>query len=38
MYINTKMIHLEPFQESGAKWVKESGRGGEFKYNIFDTL
>jgi hypothetical protein len=35
-----KQYLLKLFQESG--WggggIKESGKGGEFKYDIFDTL
>jgi hypothetical protein len=29
---------LKLFQESGEEVIKESGGGGEFKYDIFDTL
>jgi hypothetical protein len=33
-----KMIPLEIFPGMGREGMKESGRGGEFKYNIFDKL
>jgi hypothetical protein len=29
---------LKPFQEWGEEGIKERDRGGEFKYDIFDTL
>jgi hypothetical protein len=29
---------LKFFQELGERWIKERGGGGEFKYDIFDTL
>jgi hypothetical protein len=38
MYVNAKMIPLKLFQESVAGGTKESSGGGEFKYDIFDTL
>jgi hypothetical protein len=38
MYINIKMIHVETIQEWGRGGIKENGGGGEFKYDIFDTL
>jgi hypothetical protein len=33
-----KQYLLKIFQESGDKGIKENGAGGEFKYDIFDTL
>jgi hypothetical protein len=38
VYVNAKMIPFEtiPGMEEGD--IKESGGGGEFKYDIFDTL
>jgi hypothetical protein len=36
MYVNTKMITAETVREMAG--MKESGGGGEFKYDIFDTL
>jgi hypothetical protein len=33
-----KRYLLKLFQEWGAKGIKESGRGAEFKYDIFDIL
>jgi hypothetical protein len=38
MYINAKMIPVETFPGIGGEGMKESSGGGEFKYNIFDTL
>jgi hypothetical protein len=44
MYANAKMIPVETFQElrgrgeGKRKEVKESSGGGEFKYDVFDTL
>jgi hypothetical protein len=37
MYANRKMIPFEtiPGRQGG---IKENGKGGEFKYDIFDTL
>jgi hypothetical protein len=29
---------LKLFQEWGKREIKENGGGGEYKYNIFDTL
>jgi hypothetical protein len=39
MYVNVKMTPVETPARIG-DWVrmKESGGGGEFKYNIFDIL
>jgi hypothetical protein len=39
MYVNAKMIPVETVPGiRGGGQIKESGRGGEFKYDIFDTL
>jgi hypothetical protein len=38
MYVNRKMIPLETVPEIKGWGMKESSRGGEFKYDIFDTL
>jgi hypothetical protein len=38
MYVNGKMIPVELFQEWGEKGIKESGRGSEFEYDMFDIL
>jgi hypothetical protein len=38
MNINVKMIPVESIVGMGGKGIKESGKGGEFKYDIFDTL
>jgi hypothetical protein len=35
MYVNAKMI---PFQEWGRRGKRRIGGGGDFKYDIFDTL
>jgi hypothetical protein len=35
MDVNVNMISVETISGMG---VKENGRGGEFKYDIFDTL
>jgi hypothetical protein len=37
MYVNTKMIPVETIPGI-RRGIKESGRGGEFKYDIVDTL
>jgi hypothetical protein len=37
MYINEKVIAVEDIPRMGGR-IKESGGGGEFKYNTFDTL
>jgi hypothetical protein len=36
MYVNAKMIPVETI--SGMGGANESSGGGEFKYDIFDTL
>jgi hypothetical protein len=38
MYVNAKMTPAETI--TGIRWggMKESSGGGEFKYDIFDTL
>jgi hypothetical protein len=38
MYVNGKMIPIETFPGIGGERIKENGGGGEFEYNIFDTL
>jgi hypothetical protein len=38
MNINGKKIPVETISGMGAKGIKESGRGAEFKYDIFDIL
>jgi hypothetical protein len=38
MYVNAKMILVEAIPGTGRGRVKESTRGGELKYDIFDTL
>jgi hypothetical protein len=38
MYINTKIIPAETLLGIGEGKLKESGRGSESKYDIFDTL
>jgi hypothetical protein len=38
MYINAKMIAVETVPGIGEGELKESGGGGEFKYDIFDTF
>jgi hypothetical protein len=40
MYVNVKMIPVEttPGIGIGGGEIKESGEGGEFKYDIFDTF
>jgi hypothetical protein len=38
MYINAKMLPVEAILEIGEGKIKESDRGGEFSYDIFDTL
>jgi hypothetical protein len=37
MYVSAKMIPIETVPGIGGWRIKEQG-GGEFKYNIFDTL
>jgi hypothetical protein len=36
MYENGKMIPFETYSRN--RRIKENGRGGEFKYDIFDIL
>jgi hypothetical protein len=38
MYVNVKMIPVEIVPGIRGGGMEESSRGGEFKYNIFDTL
>jgi hypothetical protein len=38
MYVNAKMIPVETIPGLGEGRIKERGAGGEFKYDIFDTL
>jgi hypothetical protein len=38
MYINAKTRPVETIPGMGVGGTKESGRGGEFKYDIFGTL
>jgi hypothetical protein len=38
MYVNVKMIPVETVPGIGGGRIKESHGGGEFKYDIFDTL
>jgi hypothetical protein len=38
MYVNGKMRTTETVPEMGGGRIKESGRGGEFKYDIFGIL
>jgi hypothetical protein len=38
MYISEKMISVETIPGVGEGGMKENGRGGEFKYDTFDTL
>jgi hypothetical protein len=38
MYVNAKMIFVETVLEIMGGEMKESSGGGEFKYDIFDTL
>jgi hypothetical protein len=38
MYVNGKMIPVEAIPELGEGGMKEDDGGGEFKYNMFDTL
>jgi hypothetical protein len=38
MYVNGKVIPVETIPGMVGGGIKESGGGGEFKYNIFDTL
>jgi hypothetical protein len=36
MYVNGKVIPVEAIPGRGG--IKENGGGGEFKYDLFDTL
>jgi hypothetical protein len=38
VYVNAKLIPLNPVQELVEGDIKGSCGGGEFKYDIFDTL
>jgi hypothetical protein len=38
IYVNAKMTPVETIPGIGKGGIKENIRGGEFKYNIFDTL
>jgi hypothetical protein len=38
MYINAKMIPVETVTGIGGGEMKESNGGGEFKYDMFNTL
>jgi hypothetical protein len=38
MYVNAKMIPVQTVSGIGGGGMKESSGGGEFKYDIFDTL
>jgi hypothetical protein len=38
MYVNAKMIFIETIPGIREGEMKESSRGGEFKYDIFATL
>jgi hypothetical protein len=38
MYVNAKLIPVQTVPGIRGGRMKESGGGGEFKYNIFDTL
>jgi hypothetical protein len=38
MYVNAKMMPVETVPGIGAGGMKESSRGGEFMYDIFNTL
>jgi hypothetical protein len=38
MYVKGKMIYLETILGMREGVIKENGGGGEFKYDIFDTL
>jgi hypothetical protein len=35
MYVNGKMIPVETIPGMRGRGIKENGRGGEFKYDIF---
>jgi hypothetical protein len=36
MYINRKMMSVEPLPGVGEEMIKENDRGGALKYDIFD--
>jgi hypothetical protein len=38
MYVNAKMISIEPVPGIRGRGMKESSGGDEFKYKIFDIL
>jgi hypothetical protein len=38
MYVNPNMIPVQTIPAMGRGGKKESDRGGEFKFDIFDTL
>jgi hypothetical protein len=38
MYVNGEMIPVETIPGIEGGQIKENGGGGEFKYDIFDTL
>jgi hypothetical protein len=38
VYVNAKMIPVETVPGIGGGGMNESSGGGEFKYDIFDTL
>jgi hypothetical protein len=38
MYVSAKMISVETVPGIGGSQMKESSGGGEFKYDIFETL
>jgi hypothetical protein len=38
MYVNAKMIPVETVPGMGREGIKKSNGGGEFTYDIFDTL
>jgi hypothetical protein len=38
MYVNAKMVPVETVLVIRGGGINETGRGGEFKYNIFDIV
>jgi hypothetical protein len=38
MQVSAKMVPVETVPGIGGEEMKESSRGGEFKYDVFDTL
>jgi hypothetical protein len=38
MYVNGKMRPVETIPGMGRGLIKENGGGGEFKYDIFNTM